>query len=158
MITYKTGNLLDAPVEALVNMVNTVGVMGKGIALQMKSAYPENTKAYSEAVKAGKMKLGEVLVVSVNSMSSVKFIINFPTKAHWRYPSKLAWIKSGLQDLRGKLLEYSISSVALPPLGAGSGGLNWNKVKPEIEAALEDLPIDIFVYEPSAEKQLVKKE
>src|SRR5687767_15542835 len=107
MITYKTGNLLDAPVQALVNTVNTVGVMGKGIALQMKNAYPENTKAYSEEVKKGKMKPGEVLVVPVNSKTSVKYIINFPAKEDWRYPSKLAWIKSGLQDLRRKLLEYS---------------------------------------------------
>jgi O-acetyl-ADP-ribose deacetylase (regulator of RNase III) len=100
MVTYKTGNLLDAPVEALVNTVNTVGVMGKGIALQIKNAFPENYKVYNDAVKEGKIKLGEVLVVSVNSTNSIKYIFNFPTKAHWRYPSKISWIKSGLQDLR----------------------------------------------------------
>lgn len=157
MITYKTGNLLDAPVEALVNTVNTVGVMGKGIALQIKNAFPENYKVYNDAVKEGRMKLGEVLVVSVNSTSSIKYIFNFPTKAHWRYPSKISWIKSGLQDLRNKLLEYSISSVALPPLGCGNGGLNWNEVKPEIESALSNLPIDIVVYEPSPEVQAILK-
>jgi O-acetyl-ADP-ribose deacetylase (regulator of RNase III) len=154
MIIYKTGNLLDAPVEALVNTVNTVGVMGKGIALQVKNAYPENTKAYNEAVKENRMKLGEVLVVPVNGISSVKYIINFPTKAHWRYPSKLAWIKSGLEDLHHKLKAHSINSVALPPLGCGNGGLDWNEVRPAIEAALGDLPIEIMVYEPSAEIQM----
>ncbi len=139
------GNLLDAPVEALVNTVNTVGIMGKGIALQMKNAFPENTKAYTRAVKEGGIKLGEVLVVPVNPINSVKYIINFPTKAHWRFPSKLEWIKNGLQDLRNKLIAHSIASVALPPLGCGNGGLNWNDVKPVIEAALNDLPI-ILLY------------
>jgi O-acetyl-ADP-ribose deacetylase (regulator of RNase III) len=153
------GNLLDAPVEALVNTVNTVGIMGKGIALQMKNAFPENTKAYTRAVKEGGIKLGEVLVVPVNPINSVKYIINFPTKAHWRFPSKLEWIKNGLQDLRNKLIAHSIASVALPPLGCGNGGLNWNDVKPVIEAALNDLPINIIVYEPSVEIQaLLKKE
>jgi O-acetyl-ADP-ribose deacetylase (regulator of RNase III) len=159
MITYKTGNLLDAPVQALVNTVNTVGVMGKGIALQFKTAYPENTKAYTDAVKEGKIKLGEVLIVPVNSMSSVKYIINFPTKAHWRYPSRIGWIKSGLENFRQKLLEYNIKSVALPPLGCGNGGLDWSEVKPLIESALADLPAEVIVYEPSAEiQEILKKE
>jgi O-acetyl-ADP-ribose deacetylase (regulator of RNase III) len=153
MIIYKKGNLLDAPVEALVNTVNTVGVMGKGVALQIKNTFPENTKVYNDAIKEGRIKLGEVLLVPVNSMSSVKYIINFPTKAHWRYPSKLAWIKSGLEDLRKKLTENSIRSVALPPLGCGNGGLDWNEVRPAIETALADLPVEILVYEPSAEIQ-----
>jgi O-acetyl-ADP-ribose deacetylase (regulator of RNase III) len=159
MITYKTGNLLDATVQALVNTVNTVGVMGKGVALQFKTAYPENAKSYTDAVKEGKMKLGEVLIVPVNSMSSVKYIINFPTKAHWRYPSRIAWIKSGLENLRQRLLEYDIKSVALPPLGCGNGGLHWSEVRPLIESALSDLPAEVIVYEPSTEIQkILKKE
>ena len=159
MITYKTGNLLDAPVQALVNTVNTVGVMGKGIALQFKNSFPENAKVYTDAVKEGKVKLGEVLVVSVNPIGTVRYIINFPTKGHWRYPSKLAWVQSGLEDLKQKLQEYNITSVALPPLGCGNGGLKWDEVKPVIENALKDLPIDITVYEPSADvQQILKKE
>ncbi len=159
MITYKTGNLLDAPVQALVNTVNTVGVMGKGIALQFKNTFPENARVYTEAVKEGKVKLGEVLVVPVNPIGTVKYIINFPTKGHWRYPSKLAWIQSGLEDLKQKLQEYNIASVALPPLGCGNGGLNWDEVKPVIENALKDLQTDIIVYEPSIDVQeILKKE
>jgi O-acetyl-ADP-ribose deacetylase (regulator of RNase III) len=159
MITYKTGNLLDAPVQALVNTVNTVGVMGKGVALQFKTAFPENAKVYIDAVKEGKMKLGEVLIVPVNSMTSVKYIINFPTKGHWRYPSRIAWIKSGLEDLHQKLLTYNIKSVALPPLGCGNGGLSWSEVKPAIESALAGLPTEILVYEPTVEiLEILKRE
>jgi O-acetyl-ADP-ribose deacetylase (regulator of RNase III) len=133
--------------------------MGKGIALQMKNSFPENTKAYNQAVKEGRLKLGEMLVVPVASIQGPDYIINFPTKAHWRYPSQLSWIKAGLKDLRDKLLDYSITSVALPPLGCGNGGLNWEDVKPEIETALGDLPLDVVVYEPSPEvKAILKKE
>lgn len=158
MITYKTGNLLDAPVQALVNTVNTVGVMGKGVALQFKIAFPENAKVYTDAAKKGEIKLGEVLVVPVNSMSSVKYIINFPTKAHWRYPSRIQWIKSGLENLREQLLKYKIKSIALPPLGCGNGGLDWSEVKPVIESILADLPVEIIVYEPSTEIQEILKQ
>ncbi len=159
MITYKTGNLLDAPVEALVNTVNTVGVMGKGVALQLKNAYPENAKAYTDAAKEGKIKVGEVFVVPVNSMTSVRYIFNFPTKAHWRYPSRIEWIKSGLDSLRQQLLEHKVKSVALPPLGCGNGGLDWSEVRPLIESALTDLPIEVVVYEPTAEiQEILKKE
>lgn len=155
MITYKTGNLLEAKVQALVNTVNTVGVMGKGVALQFKSAFPDNTKAYNKAVKEGKLQLGEMLVVPVNSMNGPEYVINFPTKAHWRNPSQLSWIRSGLENLRHKLLQYGITSVALPPLGCGNGGLNWDEVKLEIKTALQDLPVDVIVYEPSLEVKAV---
>jgi O-acetyl-ADP-ribose deacetylase (regulator of RNase III) len=100
MITYKTGNLLDAPVEALVNAVNTAGVIGKGIALQFKNAFPESFEVYSDAVKSGASQLGKVSVVRVNPTGKVRYVINFPTKGHWRYPSKMAWIESGLSDLK----------------------------------------------------------
>jgi O-acetyl-ADP-ribose deacetylase (regulator of RNase III) len=150
MITYKTGNLLDAPVQALVNTVNTVGVLGKGIALQFKNNFPENTKAYLQAVKDGSLQLGTVQVVPVNTIGPVQYIINFPTKGHWRYPSRLEWIKNGLADLRAKIIQNHIQSIALPPLGCGNGGLNWQEVKPLIEAALADLPVEVLVYEPSA--------
>ncbi len=157
MITYKTGNLLDAAVEALVNTVNTVGVMGKGLALQFKNSFPENTKAYTEAVKEGRVKLGEVLVIPVNPIGTVRYIINFPTKGHWRYPSKLSWVQSGLKDLKQKIQEQGISSVALPPLGCGNGGLKWEEVKSLIETELAGVSADIIVYEPSAEIQSILK-
>lgn len=157
MITYKTGNLLDAPVEALVNTVNTVGVMGKGIALQFKNAFPENFKAYSDAVKLGNVQLGKVLIVPVNPIGSLRYVINFPTKGNWRYPSQLGWIESGLQDLRKQIVDYKIRSVALPPLGCGNGGLDWDHVKPLIQSTLGDLLVEIIVYEPNPEIQAILK-
>lgn len=150
MITYKTGDMLAAPVEALVNTVNTVGVMGKGIALQFKERFPENYKAYVAAVKRGEMVIGSMFVTTLNRMDQLRYLINFPTKQHWKAPSKLEFIQDGLLDLRRILLDLNIRSVALPPLGCGNGGLDWAVVKPMIEAALADLDIDIQVYEPSA--------
>ena len=159
MITYKTGNLLEAPVEALVNTVNTVGVMGKGVALQFKNAFPENYKAYSDAVKSGSFRLGEVLIVPVKTLGAVRYIINFPTKAHWRFPSRLEWIQSGLKDLHAKIQKYGIRSIALPPLGCGNGGLDWNQVRHLIENELSDLDAEINIYEPSQKVQeLLKQE
>lgn len=150
MITYKTGNILDADAEALVNTVNTVGVMGKGIALQFRKHFPENNKAYAQAVKDGSLKLGAVQVVPVSSTSGTRFIINFPTKGHWRNPSKLSWIIEGLQDLRKTLQSLPVRSIAIPPLGCGNGGLDWNVVRPEIEKALADIPQEVQLYQPSA--------
>ena len=159
MITYKTGNILDAKVSALINTVNTVGVMGKGIALQFKHAFPQNFIVYTEAVKRKELRTGAVQVVAVSSLNGVQYIVNFPTKNHWRYPSKLEWITEGLRDLRKKIIDYHIESIAIPPLGCGNGGLEWSVVKGEIEKALQDLPIEIQVYEPSiAIKELLSKE
>ena len=146
MITYKTGNLLDAHVVAIVNAVNTVGVMGKGIALQFKNAYPENFKVYSEAVKSGKFRLGEVLVVPVKAVGPVRFVINFPTKSHWRFPSRLEWIHAGLKDLRLKIEALGIRSIVLPRLGCGNGGLNWNQVRPLIEQEMGNLEVEVFIF------------
>jgi O-acetyl-ADP-ribose deacetylase (regulator of RNase III)/uncharacterized protein YwgA len=150
MITYKTGDMLAASVEALVNTVNTVGVMGKGIALQFKERFPENYKAYHAAVKREEIKTGSMFVTHLNRMDGLHYIVNFPTKQHWKAPSKLEYIQEGLIDLRRVLLALDIRSLALPPLGCGNGGLDWSVVKPMIEAALADLDIDIQVYEPSA--------
>jgi O-acetyl-ADP-ribose deacetylase (regulator of RNase III) len=158
MITYKKGNIFDAKVEALVNTVNTVGVMGKGIALQFKFAFPENYKAYKEAARRNEIVTGKVQIVPVNDINGVKYIINFPTKAHWRNPSKIQWIKDGLIDLKRQLQEFGITSIAIPPLGCGNGGLNWDNVRPLIDTSLADLEIDITVYEPSeAIKQALMK-
>ena len=164
MITYKTGNLLEASTEALVNTVNTIGVMGKGIALQFKKTFPHNFKVYQQAVKEGRIRTGSVLVVPVSQVNGVRFIINFPTKEHWRSPSTLAYIESGLRDLVQVLQDYDIHSVALPPLGCGNGGLSWQDVKPLIEKALADVPTDVLVYEPNEAvkillaQQVIKKE
>ncbi len=159
MIIYKEGNILDAKADALVNTVNTVGVMGKGIALQFKYAFPENYKIYKQASERNEIAVGKVQVVPVNDLNGVKFIINFPTKQHWRNPSKLQWIKDGLKDLHDQISNYDIKSIALPPLGCGNGGLDWNVVKPIIEQSLSDMAIDVLVYEPNALiKKALKKE
>jgi O-acetyl-ADP-ribose deacetylase (regulator of RNase III) len=154
---YTTGNLLEAEAEALVNTVNTVGVMGKGIALMFKEKFPENYRLYEAACKAGEVKVGHVTATERSDMYGPKWIVNFPTKQHWRNPSKLEWIAAGLRDLRRFILTHKVQSIAIPPLGAGNGGLNWNAVKPLIEEALGDLPMDVIVYEPTATYQNVAK-
>lgn len=158
MIRYATGNLIESDAEALVNTVNTVGVMGKGIALMFKEAFPENFKAYSAACKQGEVQLGRMFVTHRSDMYGPKWIINFPTKNHWRYPSKIEWIVEGLADLKNVVNRYDIHSIALPPLGAGNGGLDWADVRPRIEIALADLSdVDIIVYEPTSKYQNVAK-
>jgi O-acetyl-ADP-ribose deacetylase (regulator of RNase III) len=158
MMTFTQGNLLDASAEALVNTVNTVGVMGKGIALMFKEAFPANFRAYEGACKEKKVKIGEMFVTENRTFSGPRWIINFPTKKHWRQPSKLEWITDGLGDLRRVIDEHQIRSIALPPLGAGNGGLEWSEVRPEVERILGDLEgVDILVFEPTAKYQNVAK-
>lgn len=115
MITYKQGDMLAAPVEALVNTVNTVGIMGKGIALQFKERFPDNYTAYVAAVKRGEIRIGSMFVTPLGRTDQLRFLINFPTKQHWRSPSKLEFIEKGLHDLRRILLDLKIRSVAVPP-------------------------------------------
>lgn len=157
MLFFKTGNLLDAKVDALVNTVNTVGVMGKGIALMFKDAYPDNFESYKQACKAGRVQIGKMFVtMSVELMGPPRWIINFPTKKHWRSPSKMYWIEDGLSDLRRIIVSKNIKSIALPPLGSGYGGLIWEEVKCKIEEALGDLhDVEIIIYEPTLEYQNV---
>lgn len=155
MITYETGNLLAARVEALVNTVNTVGVMGKGIALQFKETFPENYRAYAAACKRGEVEIGNMFVTETNRMDCLRYIINFPTKKHWKQPSKLEYIREGLTDLKRVILEKNIRSIALPPLGCGHGGLDWAIVKPLIVQALHDLPVSVIVFEPSEEVKMM---
>lgn len=158
MITYRQGNLLEAEVEAVVNTVNTVGVMGKGIALMFKERYPENYKIYADACKVGDVQLGKMFVTESGELTGPKFIINFPTKKHWRYPSKAEWIASGLEDLKKVIAEKKITSIALPPLGCGNGGLEWNQVKSLIEQAVDPLKdVEFIVYEPTLKYQNVAK-
>jgi O-acetyl-ADP-ribose deacetylase (regulator of RNase III) len=158
MIRFTTGNLLTANAEALVNTVNTVGIMGKGIALMFKEMFPENFKIYEAACKKGDVKVGHMLVTERNLLGGPKWIINFPTKEHWRNPSKLTWIEEGLRDLVRIVKEKNIRSIALPPLGTGNGRLDWKDVRPKIESAFANVSgVDVIVYEPTSEYQNVAK-
>ena len=158
MMKFTQGNLLEAPVEALVNTVNTVGVMGKGIALMFKEAFPGNFRAYEDACKRKEVKIGHMFVTENRTFSGPRWIVNFPTKKHWRQPSKLEWIVEGLLDLRNFIQDNEIRSIALPPLGAGNGGLEWANVRPELERVLGDLEgVDVLVFEPTAKYQNVAK-
>ena len=150
MIKFVTGNLLDAKVDALVNTVNTVGVMGKGLALQFKKAFPANCKAYEAAAKAGAIEIGKMFVFELGGLVLPSYVINFPTKRHWRNGSRLDYIESGLRDLVNVIRARNIRSIAVPPLGAGLGGLAWRDVRPLIERALAELPnVDVLVFEPN---------
>jgi len=158
MIHYTQGNLLEADVEALVNTVNTVGVMGKGIALMFKERFPHNMQAYARACKAGEVTTGKMFVTETDELMGPRWIVNFPTKQHWRAKSRMEWIEAGLKDLHAFIVEQQIKSIAIPPLGAGNGGLDWSEVKPKIEQALSDLSdVDIWVYEPTKKYQNVAK-
>ncbi len=160
MIKYLTGNILDSEAEALVNTVNTVGVMGKGIALQFKKAYPNNYKAYNQACKEERVRIGKLFVTKDGNVSTgEKLIINFPTKKNWRKPSEYEYIEKGLVDLLNVIDNYKIKSIAIPPLGAGNGGLEWQKVKILISKYLSHVDVDVLVYEPSTViKEKLKKE
>jgi len=160
MIQYTQGNLLEAPVEALVNTVNEVGVMGKGIALMFRDAFPENSKVYEAACREGAVRVGQMLVTRTGELVSPKWIINFPTKKHWRHPSRMEWIRSGLKDLARVIRQEGINSIALPPLGCGNGGLEWSQVRREIETELAELTevgTEIIVYEPISSYQNAPK-
>ncbi len=158
MIEFTKGNLLEAEAEAVVNTVNTVGVMGKGIALMFKEAFPDNFDAYARACKEKNVTLGKMFVTERESLFGPKWVINFPTKGHWRYPSQIRWIQDGLDDLRSVIESKGIKSIAIPPLGAGNGGLEWEYVREEIESRLAPLhDVRIIVYEPTARYQNVAK-
>ncbi len=158
MIRYTHGNLLEAPTEALVNTVNEVGVMGKGIALMFREAFPEASRQYEQAAKAGKVHVGSMLVIQNQALMGPRWIINFPTKKHWRHPSKLEWIRKGLKDLVRVVRDNHIISIAVPPLGCGNGGLDWELVRREIEAAATELPdVEFLVFAPTDEYQNAPK-
>ena len=150
MIDYKTGDVLSEKAEALVNTVNCVGVMGRGVALQFKKAFPDNFKAYAKACQAGEVQPGRMFVFETKRLDNPRYIINFPTKRHWRGKSRIADIESGLTALAGEIRARGISSIALPPLGSGLGGLEWPEVRSQIESALGELAsaVSIVVFEP----------
>ena len=149
MITFVKGDLLADSAQALVNTVNTVGVMGKGIALQFKEQYPHNYNIYRKVCKDGSFTVGQLLITECEYNNEHKLIINFPTKTTWRKPSEYSYIESGLKALRNKIQEISIQSIAIPPLGSHNGGLDWVRVKKMIIDILSDLDCDIRIYEPS---------
>ena len=150
MITTERGNVLEAKAEALVNTVNCVGFMGKGIALQFKKAYPENFDAYQRACRAHEVQPGHMFIFDRGSMLDVKYIINFPTKRHWKGGSRYEDIEAGLAALVEDVRRLGIRSIAIPPLGCGLGGLDWARVRPMIERAFEALPeVEVHLYEPA---------
>jgi O-acetyl-ADP-ribose deacetylase (regulator of RNase III) len=149
MITESHGNLLEADVDALVNTVNTVGVMGKGIALQFRRGFPEMFKAYAKAAKAGQVRVGHMDVWPTGQLSGPRYIINFPTKIHWRGASKTEYVEAGLSDLIRVIGDLKITSIAIPPLGCGNGGLDWVVVEPLIRRAFAGLAdVDILLFPP----------
>jgi len=137
MIEFKTGDILKADAEALVNTVNCVGIMGRGIALQFKNAFPDNFKAYAAACAREEVRPGRMFVFETDYGANPKCIINFPTKRHWRGKSRMEDIETGLSALVEEIRKRGIRSVAIPPLGSGLGGLDWRDVRPRIEAALK---------------------
>lgn len=149
MIQYTQGDILQAEVEALVNTVNCVGVMGRGIALLFKKAFPDNFKAYAAACKRGEVLPGRMFVFETGRLIQPYYIINFPTKRHWRGKSRIEDIESGLAALVKEIQLRNIRSIAIPPLGSGLGGLDWNEVRPRIERAMTALPdVKVLIFEP----------
>lgn len=155
-IEIKTGDLFASGTDALVNTVNCVGIMGRGIALQFKKAYPLNYREYEAACKAGEVQPGHMFVHETGKFTP-RFIINFPTKRHWKGKSRIEDIDSGLIALVQEVTARRIKSIAIPPLGAGLGGLDWNDVLPRIKSALQDIPdLEVVIYEPKGAPELVR--
>jgi len=150
MIEYKRADLLQEDVDAIVNTVNCVGVMGRGIALQFKNKFPENYKKYAAACKNYEVQPGKMFVYQTGQLTNPKFIINFPTKRHWKGKSRIEDIENGLVDLVNVIKKYNIKSIAIPPLGSGLGGLDWQVVKQKIETSLQSLEdTKVIVFEPT---------
>jgi O-acetyl-ADP-ribose deacetylase (regulator of RNase III) len=150
VVRLMQGDLLKQDdVDAIVNTVNCVGVMGKGIALQFKNKWPANFTQYTAACKAGRVRLGHMFVHDAGGLVKPHYIINFPTKEHWRGSSKVEFIREGLKDLVVQVRRLNIRSIAIPPLGCGNGGLAWTEVRPLIEHAFESLSdVEVRLFEP----------
>lgn len=154
MMEFVHGNLFDADVEAIVNAVNCVGVMGKGIALEFKKRFPNNFITYKAACDAGQLQIGRVFTYDNGASAKPRYIVNFPTKNHWRDASRLQDIHSGLESLAVEIDRLKISSIAIPALGCGLGGLNWQAVRKELEAALCGCKTcKIIVFQPTASSE-----
>lgn len=151
MMELTRGDLLRADVEAIVNPVNCVGVMGAGLALQVRRAYAEGYVAYAAACRRGEVTPGRMFVTATGRPGNPRWVIHFPTKRHWREPSRLADLDAGLPALVAEVRRLGVRSVAVPPLGCGLGGLDWNAVRPRIEAALSELAdVRVLLFEPVA--------
>ncbi len=149
MIKLTSGDIIQSHAEVLVNSVNIFGVMGKGVALAFKKAFPENYKIYKKACDNGELDVGQLLITET-FQTLPKYIVNLPTKKHWRYPSRYEYIEEGLKELRKFIIDKNVKFIAIPPLGAGNGKLDWNLVKKMIDKYLGDITeVDILVYEPS---------
>lgn len=149
MICYVHGDILKVEADALVNTVNCVGVMGRGIALQFKQAFPDNFKAYAAACRRGEVQPGRMFVFDIGRLTKPRYIINFPTKRHWRGKSRIEDIEAGLAALVEEVRLRNIRSIAIPALGSGLGGLAWADVRPRIELAIAALPeVEGLVFEP----------
>lgn len=152
MIDYTTGDILQADTEALVNTVNCVGVMGRGIALQFKNTFPGNFDAYAEACKREEVQPGRMFVYETGFVHNPKFIFNFPTKRHWRGKSRYEDIEAGLHALVEEIRTRGIRSIAIPPLGSGLGGLDWTQVRARIDSAMGEIgDVRVTVYEPNGQ-------
>lgn len=157
MLKYKRGNIFSEDVEALVNTVNCVGVMGRGLALQFKKIFPENFKSYAKACKDDQVCLGKMFLVETGQIANPKYIINFPTKKHWREKSRIEDIETGLNELVELVRKRGIQSIAIPPLGSGLGGLSWIDVRKYIERAFAEVHnVDIIIFEPSPTSNLTR--
>lgn len=149
MIRLVRGDLLETDAEALVNPVNTVGVMGRGLARQFKEAFPDNFRAYAAACKAGDVVPGKMFIFATERAVEPRFIVNFPTKRHWRSKSRLEDIEAGLAALVDDVDRLGIRSLAIPPLGCGLGGLAWDRVRPLIESSFADCAdVDVQIFAP----------
>lgn len=154
-ISFKTGDLFQQDTDAIVNTVNCVGVMGKGVALEFKRRWPKNYTAYRKLCKDGQLRPGNLFIFEQADLIDKfgpRFLINFPTKDHWRSKSKIDYVSDGLKALRLELQSGRIESIAMPPLGCGNGGLEWSLVKELIEDALSDLDVEVVVLEPFVER------
>lgn len=148
-IVSAKGDLLLSGAEALVNTVNVVGVMGKGIALAFKRAYPDNFSAYADACQKGEVAPGKIFVFESATLMGPRLILNLPTKRHWRDPSRIDDVEAGISALADLCREKSIRSIAIPPLGCGNGGLDWRVVRPKIVRALKNLPdLEVRLHDP----------
>jgi len=160
-IEFKNGDMFDEPTEAIVNTVNCVGIMGKGVALEFKRRWPENFKKYKRLCADKKLSPGEMFIFDNNNFLSSenhRFLINFPTKRHWRSRSKIEYVKDGLVDLVEQVRRLGIKSVALPPLGCGNGGLEWSDVRPLIEDAASKLPeVHFVIFGPAQQAKHVEQ-
>ncbi len=154
MIENTSGDILEADAEALVNTVNCVGVMGRGIALQFKHAYPENFRAYAKACAAGEVRPGAMFIFPTGLMVNPRYVINFPTKRHWKGKSRMADIDAGLGALIEGVRRVGVKSIAIPPLGCGNGGLDWAEVEPRSRAAFAGLPdVKVLLFSPQPDRR-----